>query len=259
MENFGGITLDEVIVFQTQIMMGSQFGRIKKENATQEDIIIACLRMGWNDAFRHTSENTKKEDCNKNKKDWPSILELSEKEWRTNKEHSKDYDDFICGNILNQNIVLDTFKNFVCSQSTKTKIDCINNNFTDLKTLFQEYKNTDGDKQLCFGHFQKMFNIAIKLYICLYICRENLKIEDGLFDEEIIKNIKYADCPIDSIILEKLSKETGQDYRTHKWSKYGTFKHPVEHYKNVQTSISEIDKIKGKCNLYYDFSAWKQS
>ena len=68
MENFGGITLDEVIVFQTQIMMGAQFGRIKKEKALQEDIIIACLRMGWNDAFRHTSENTKKEEHNKKKK-----------------------------------------------------------------------------------------------------------------------------------------------------------------------------------------------
>ena len=68
MENFGGITLDEVIVFQTQIMMGAQFGRIKKKKAMQEDIIIACLRMGWNDAFRHTSENTKKRSITKRKK-----------------------------------------------------------------------------------------------------------------------------------------------------------------------------------------------
>lgn len=258
MENFGGITLDEVIVFQTQIMMGAQFGRIKKEKAMQEDIIIACLRMGWNDAFRHTSENTKKEEHNKKKKDCPSILELSEKEWRTKKEHFEDYDDFICGNILNQKIVLDTFKGFVCSQKTAAKIDCINNNFTGLKTLFQKYKNTDGDKQLCFGHFQKMFNIAIKLYICLYICRGHLKIDDVLFDEKIIENIKYADCPIDSIILEKLSIETGQNYTTHKWSKYGTPNHPTQNYNEVQTSISKIDKIQGKCNLYYDFSAWKQ-
>ena len=160
MENFGGITLDEVIVFQTQIMMGAQFGRIKKENVTSEDIIIACLRMGWNDAFRHTSENTKEEDPTKSKKDLPSILELGEKEWRAKNSHPKNYDDFICGNILNLKIVLDTFKSFACAQTTKAKIVCINNNFAELKSSFQKYKKTDGDKQLCFGHFQKMFNIS---------------------------------------------------------------------------------------------------
>ena len=65
MESFGGITLSDVIIFQTQIMMGAQFGRIKNPDASQNDILVACLRMGWNDAFRHTSENVKQEQIGK--------------------------------------------------------------------------------------------------------------------------------------------------------------------------------------------------
>lgn len=249
MENFGGITLDEVIVFQTQLMMGAQFGRIKREKATQADIIIACLRVGWNDAFRHTSKNVTEQ----NKK---SVLANELTEWK--KEHKEDYDDYICDNILSHETLLDVFYNFVKAEKTEDKVLAIEGEFSGLRELFKPYKELDGNKQLCFGHFQKMFNIAIKFYVCLYICREYLKIEDKLFDPKIIENIRYANCPIDSIILEKLSKETGQDYTTHKWSKYGTPKHSTKKYNDVQNAISRIDKMKGKSNLYYDFYAWKQ-
>jgi hypothetical protein len=64
-KTYGGVTAKDVIVFQTKIMMGAQFGRIvwareqESENIgnRQNEILIACLRIGWNDAFRHTSEN----------------------------------------------------------------------------------------------------------------------------------------------------------------------------------------------------------
>ena len=44
-QNLGGITMKEVITFQTQVMMGAQFGRIASKQATKEDLLIACLRM----------------------------------------------------------------------------------------------------------------------------------------------------------------------------------------------------------------------
>lgn len=62
-KTYGGVTAKDVIVFQTKIMMGAQFGRIvwarehKEINLenSQNEILAACLRIGWNDAFRHTS------------------------------------------------------------------------------------------------------------------------------------------------------------------------------------------------------------
>ena len=62
-KQYGGVGAKEVIVFQTKILMGAQFGRIMwaKEHKTeslcnsQKEILIACLRNGWSDAFRHTS------------------------------------------------------------------------------------------------------------------------------------------------------------------------------------------------------------
>ena len=83
--NIGGVQLKDVITFQTQIMMGTQFTRVKNaKNAN--DIIIACLRLGWNDAFRHTSENVK--EGNK------TVLELKSAYW--NHEHREKYDEYIC-------------------------------------------------------------------------------------------------------------------------------------------------------------------
>ena len=86
--NLGGITVKEAVTFQTQIMLGSQFGRVANKNATAEDIMIACLRMGWNDAFRHTSENVKDGKI--------SVLEECEIDWRKMKKEA--HNDFICDN-----------------------------------------------------------------------------------------------------------------------------------------------------------------
>ena len=239
--------------------MGAQFGRVKNAQS-QEDIVIACLRMGWNDAFKHVTKNVKVEDAGKKEKDWPSQLELSEKKWRQDRAHSEAYDDFICGNILEKKgKIFRTFMDYACAEDTDKKVKIITDNLGDLKKQLKDYKETLGDKQLCFGHFQKMFNMAIKTYACLYLCRDELQLGDSLFYDDIINNIKNADCPIDSIILEKLSGDTRGNYTAQKWSKYGVDKkHPVDDYKNVQSAISKINEGKGKCNLYYDFIAWKR-
>ena len=248
-QNFGGITLKEAITFQTQVMMGAQFGRIASKEANGDDLMIACLRMGWNDAFRHTSKNEMDGNI--------TVLEKGEASWR--KTHKAPHDDFICGNILNQKALLTAFVEFACAGSTADKIKIINKNYTQLEQLLGKYKETSGDHALCFGHFQKMFNIAIKLYVCLYLCREFVGIDDKLFRAEIIHNLQYADCPLDSIILEKLARDAQKkEYTSHKWSKYGTEAHPTENYEKAQGEIAKLDVSKGNSNLYYDFVAWKQ-
>ena len=110
MMGFGGISINEVITFQTQIMMGNQFGRVKNAQ-NKDDIMIACLRMGWSDAFRHISENVIAEG------EKESNLDIKEKEWRKVRENNKKthtavYDDFICGEILSKKVLLETFKNY---------------------------------------------------------------------------------------------------------------------------------------------------
>lgn len=248
-QSIGGIELKDVISFQTKLMMGSQFGRVI-EAQDKKDIIIACLRMGWNDAFRHTSKNI----AEKNEKN-KSILEIKLAEWQ--KTHKEDYDDFICDNILNREILLNVFYDFAKAKETDVKVKVIVDKFFSLQKLFEPYKELDGDKQLCFGHFQKMFNMALKLYLCLYMCKVYLDIDDSLFDEEIIENLKNADCPIDSIILGELEKDTSTKYSDIKWSKFGIKGYPTD-YIEVQEKISKLNDVKGNSKLYYDFIAWKK-
>lgn len=246
--NLGGITAKEVITYQTQIMMGAQFGRVTRKKATAKDIMIACLRMGWNDAFRHTSQNTKAANL--------VVLEENEKKWR--KDHKAPYDDYICGEILDKDALINAFIEFASATSVESKVQTIEDHCLALKNLIGQYKETTGDKALCFGHFQKMFNIAIKLYVCLYVCREWLDLDEALFCSKILENLKNADCPVDSIILGNLASKTdNKEYAAHKWSKYGTAKQPQSNYENVQVEISKAVPD-GNSRLYYDFVAWKQ-
>lgn len=248
-QNLGGITMKEVITFQTQVMMGAQFGRIASKQATKEDLLIACLRMGWNDAFRHTSKNKTEGNT--------IVLETEEIRWRHD-GHKKPHDDVICGKILNKPILLNTFVEFACAISTADKVKIVESHYAELEEIFAPYKEITGNKRLCFGHFQKMFNIAIKLYVCLYVCRGWLDLDEGRFCSKILENLQNADCPIDSIILENLaSKTNNKEYASHKWSKYGTAKHPQSNYENVQDEISKVVP-EGNSRLYYDFVAWKQ-
>ena len=252
----GGVEFKDVISFQTRVMFGAQFGRVTHAKK-QKDIIIACLRVGWNDAFRHTSENVIAKATKQSKKT-KSVLELKNEEWK--KTHKNDYDDFICCEILNSEVLLGVFEGFAKAPSTDEKIKAIQSKEEGLKELFKPYKQTEGEKRLCFGHFQKMFNIALKMYLCLYMCREYLEIDDSLFEGEIIDNLKNADCPVDSIILNSLSKDSGKkEYEKMKWSKFGTENHLIDQYAQVQHEISEMNCVREKSNLYYDFFSWNKA
>lgn len=237
-EEIGGIGFKDVICFQTRIMMGHQYRYVIKA-INKKEILIACLRMGWNDAFRHTSKNIIDKTTGK------SVLETK----------LISNNNFISEKILGDDRLYDTFYNFAKAESTEAKIEAVKSRMSDLKDLFKDYKEVEGEKQVCFGHFQKMFNMAIKLYLCIYMCREYLPFEhepsDELFDMDIIENIKNADCPIDSIILESLGN-SGL-----KWSKLGTDDaNSVDEYKEVQKLIGEQNP--GKCKLYYDFAEWNK-
>ena len=244
---FGGVTIKEVIVFETQVMMGAQFGRVKQAKKP-EDLMIACLRMGWNDAFRHTSENVKTPDGKQ------TILE------KENKKYAKGpmQDDVICCEILNTEIVLDTFKEYA---ATTDKVQVVERHFEKLKGLFGRYKKLCGPRSFCFGHIQKMFNIALKLYVCLYLCREYLGLTDRLFDKEILNGLSYADCPVDSIILNDISKRSGdKQYRQYVWSHFGRDDNPTDRYTSTQEKIDQLndkDGNAGKSRLYYDFTRWR--
>lgn len=242
MNEIGGVSYRDVILFQTQIMMGTQFGRVMKGKDAQ-DLAIACLRMGWNDAFRHTSQNVKGIE--------KSVLEEEAEKW--NKTHKESHDDFICGNILNRQEVLDAFGAFAKAEGSKGKAAVIVGRLDELKTLFKPYKMTEGDKQLSFGHFQKMFNIALKLYLCIYMCRDELALDEKRFDSEIISALENADCPIDSIILGKLDEKTEgtHKYRNLKWSKF-----EAEDYLRVQEQIGRL--AEGGSNLSVDFREWER-
>lgn len=231
--SYGGITFKHVWDFQLRIMMGNQYFNCKNAS-TQEDIIVACLRLGWNDAFRHTSKN---------------IDGIDEK----NKEKTIAE---ICKNIT------DRFIKYAEQATTEERHDYINGCLNDdkFKNEFAKIKVTDSgaDKTLCFGHIQKMFSMALKLFLCLKICAEQaneMNIDIGLNIEHFECNFSFetADCPIDSIIIGRLDKKM-QDI---KWSKLGQNEdHPSNRYIEIQKAINEKKNDNTKSNLCFDFENW---
>ena len=57
--NYGEIKFEHVWAFQIKCMIANQYDRLIEAIAQNDtDLIIAvCLRLGWNDAFKHVSEN----------------------------------------------------------------------------------------------------------------------------------------------------------------------------------------------------------
>lgn len=229
---YGGIEFKHIWKFQIKIMMGNQYS--KCVNATsQKDIIVACLRLGWNDAFRHTSKNI--DGLKENQKE-SIIVDICEK-------------------------TSENFKKYAEKDTTEEKYNYINNcladenfkkNFNRIKVVAQ-----GEDKALCLGHIQKMFNMALKLFLCLKICAEQadcMGIDIGLNSKLFECKFAFdtADCPIDSIILDKLNYNSEI-----KWSKLGQDEeHPAEEYKNIQDAISKKPEVAGKSNLFFDFENW---
>ena len=104
-----------------------------------------------------------------------------------------------------------------------------------------------------------MFNIAIKLYLCLFVCREELDLDDNIFVADIVNNFANADCPLDSIILGKLEQVEMQNngigatyttkYDGYTWSQLNS-----SDYSDIQDSIK--NESGGNSNLWFDFDNW---
>ncbi len=261
--DFGGVELKDVIKFQTKIMLGSQYGRISQTIAKKDpkQLIIACLRLGWNDAFRHVSENQKGVAAK-----IKQYLEYGKKQERENeyrllrgkiknKSGREDFDDYYAS-ILDDNHIIDIFTAYASATSTNAKCIIITNNIKTLETKLKAVK-----KKIRFGHIQKLFNIAVKLYLCLYRCKDYLGLNDSHFVTKITAAFQYADCPIDSIILDRFEqtkmkeKNIGDSYQLTypniTWSNLDSEK-DIETYKKIQESF----RADGKSSLYFDFSEW---
>lgn len=274
-KTYGGVTAKDVIVFQTKIMMGAQFGRIvwarehKETNLenSQNEILVACLRIGWNDAFRHTSENEAGINDTKGSKGAVSTYKKQE-EYETTllklyrgkiaeKKTPADFDDYFSDRVISNKTLLDIFKEYATASTDKHLV--IKRRWAEIENCFRGVKKINGNKKLSFGHIQKMFNIAIKLYLCLFVCREELDLNDDIFVADIVNNFANADCPIDSIILGKLEQVKmqkvgiGATY-TAKYDGYTWSQLDYDDYRDIQDSIEK--ESNGNSNLWFDFDNW---
>ena len=248
--SYGGIGFEHVWAFQIKCMMANQYNSLVNAigDGNVDEIIVTCLRLGWNDAFRHVSKNKasfeKKTDTDKEKE----IIN-------------------VCRNIR------DEFKAYIKLSDTQSRSQYIEDLFTktNFPNKFDAIKVTDpkdsnyGNKALCFGHIQKIFNMATKLLLSLVISAEqanalHIKVKlgtsekgkfvylddnnwwQGIFDEENFD----ADCPLDSRILDKIGASKT------KWSRIGNG-YPISNYETIQETIRNKTT---SCNLLFDFENW---
>lgn len=242
------IDQNDAIKFQTRLMLGgTRYDMVKKAN-NKNDVIIVCLRCGWNDAFRHVSRNQENLD-------------------------KSSVEQCILKEILGSDVFLNFFTEYAKADTTDAKVDIINNNFESIKDLISKVKNVDDkDYPLSFGHIQKIINIAIKLYFCLYALKEEIGIDEAHFCKEILHD--KQDCPIDSIILGKLDKKINDEgseeikklrdgcpnkkFAGLVWSGLGRHdsedpKYDIENYKKAQKAMRELGY---KNALRFDFDNW---
>ena len=259
--NIGGVTLCDVIKFQTRILFGAQYGRIEyaKNNNNPDELILACLRVGWTNAFRHASENQKGvETAVREYMDCNDILddEYSIKRGKiAHKTGRRIFDEYFCSVLLNS-CAVDTYKKYASARSTDERCKIVQDSLAQLNTDFKKVK-----KEIRFGHIQKMFNIASKFYLCLYLCKDFLEIGDGLFCKEIVSSLETADCPVDSIIIDRLEQKAMEEkgvgekhdlmYKDLKWSNLST-DNDIEAYKCLQKAF----KAGNKSSLCFDFAEW---
>ena len=269
---YGKIDFEHVWKFQIGCMMSSQFPRLLDalHNNCADDVIVACLRLGWNDAFKHVSENTQKfnnlSDTDKNS----AIIKACE-------------------------ALVDYFKTYAKQITTQ---DRFNNICAFLKTphfvsIFAPIKDVKSSKYpLCLGHIQKLFNITMKLLLCLIISTEHavacgINVKLGEVDNSPVylnpqghapllsyNNFNFsfdtADCPIDHIILKSVEANKTPSHSkiyNHKrydeivWSKMGDpldgAKEDQQNYIAAQEEIGNIQSDPQKSNLCFDFEYWK--
>ncbi len=216
-ELFGGVSKDDVVRFLFKGYYGKHVYLLEKakRNHNEKIIRIACLRTAWNDAFRHVSENTE----------------------TFNKKSEKEKDSSIFSAL--DCIFADFLETYMDLDSTKQKTEKLSEWGPEIEKKLSEIK-----KEVKFGHMQKLFNMAEKNYLCIYLCRNELGLEN------VVKPYKFdtADCPIDSVIIKKTA--SAEKTASVIWSEMDEAK-----YSELQERIQQP----GKSNLYFDFQHWMET
>ena len=278
MVSFGGIEFKNIIIFQTQLMMGTHYTKLSEARKIFEDehnadkacelLVQVCLRLAWNDAFRHVT---------KNQDYYEQIIKDSK---------HKTFDEYVYNEILSNDIVVNTFKEYIKAKNTENKVKVLlnANQNSELARVFETIKiinSNQTDKVLCFGHFQKLYNMAVKYYICLYMLRgkEILDLEFMVHSSYANPDyFKYADCPIDNYILKSLDKidsvnnikyidslnnECKSNFKKFEkivWSQLND-EEGTQIYiflqKTIRKFLEHDENTKNKSNLYFDFANWK--
>lgn len=246
----GGVSFAHVWAFQIKCMMANQYDVLVNalSNNDAKEVLIACLRLGWNDAFRHVSKNVEK---------------LDEK---TRDERTKE----ACRDLV------DDFEEYAKKQTLKERYDVIAQ--MNLAARFGNLKVIDAqvsDKAVCFGHVQKIFNMAMKLLLCLILSAEHAKehkvhvvldaaeggevlLTEGnlLTFEEFPYAFDTADCPLDSRILKQVKDDLPKEEHDIVWSKIG-HKASADVYLHVQEAIAK-KQGENQSNLCFDFEHWNK-
>lgn len=250
----GGVSFAHVWAFQIKCMMANQYDALVRALAEgkKKGVLIACLRLGWNDAFRHVSKN---------------VEGLDEK-------RREEETDKACG------LLVESFKEYAVLQTSGERQAWIEKAIanSDFLSKFKNVKVIDAqvsDKAVCFGHVQKIFNMAMKLLLCLILSAEHAKeneidvvldaaegrkvlLTEGnlLTFEKFPYAFDTADCPLDSRILKQVKDDLPKEKRDIVWSKIG-HKASADVYLHVQKAIAK-KQGENKSNLCFDFEHWNK-
>lgn len=226
-----GVEKKDVLNFFLKVTFRNQWVKIS-DAKDAKGVAIACLRLGFADAFGRTTKN------------------------RTEPETTLD-------KLAEDKEVLNTFREYVKANDTQKRVEVIQQHKNKLNEIFGKVKDNE-EKPLCFGHYQKLFNMAVKLYLCIYIYCDEFDNDWLNVSKEKLKEYVpgSADCPIDNKIKESVynaldaDKTEGFDKKEIEigaWSKLDT-EEDLKRYINLQNRIREICK---KDALAYDFDAWQ--
>ena len=244
-EKICGIESDDIIKFCFAEMLGSdayadltKVAELSNDPEKTEDakrfVSLACLKKAWRDAVMHESNK---------------IDNLSDD------ERKRKRDEALCscvgldkpgGSDLLREVML-IYSKDIERQEYVDKLDEIFRG----KALdkIKEFKD-----KFNFGRFQKLFNMALKYYVCVYAFRNELGIKNVLSG---YNGLKGAHCPIDSNILDEISKEDKKysEFTDRKWTQ---ITEPAK-YAEIQDAIHDIKSGEQTSNLAYDFKVWEKS
>ncbi len=198
------VTKDNVLRFLFRATLGDEFKNIENQQS-EDEIILSCLCLGWNDAFRRTLKNKKGVEINREVKE----------------------------DVFLKNNCIDRFREYASATTSAAKADILEKIRDDMACDISLYK----EGKFTIGLAQKIFNIAVKLYVCIYLFSDVLGVKN------VVKKYAFdeADCPLDGNILNKLNRRV----REGSWSKLND----KDEYIDIQ------DSIQGD-RLLYDFLNW---